>query len=449
MRAVLAVFAVLAAVTAAGCTKKDPLYCVGVTGGPCGDGGTMEATGGDGSGDGGARCDTDPQCAGVAGKNHCDMAAHACVECLADNQCGGSLHGCDINSHVCVPCTTSAGQCSDVTPICAGAVCSACKTDGDCVSAYGANPGVCMADGHCASDADTIYAVAPAVGSCATADGTLAKPFCTAGAAVAAASAGPKAIVVLRGDFGNVSTSATAAPVTVVGQSATINPGGNIYGIDVTTGTSTAATASLSVRDLTITGGTSTSGAAAAHVSGGGASLALVNVAIQGNAGGGVVAENGSLIVMDRCVVKGNGGLSLPGLKTAVSAFHITNSVFANSSSGASLDVSVPTGGDSVFRNNDLLGNAFGLLCSGSFASGLILFNNTTDTGPNCTPVSCCTGDPLLTADYHLMSGSPCLDRLSPDPLVPFDIDGQPRPQAPAGTAAPKSDCGADELVPQ
>jgi hypothetical protein len=103
----------------------------------------------------------------------------------------------------------------------------------------------------------------------------------------------------------------------------------------------------------------------------------------------------------------------------------------------------VPAGGAQVFKNNAIVGNATGIDCSGSFPSGLILFQNTTDTGVSCTPPVCCSGDPKLTADFHLMSGSPCIDQLTPDPQVPDDIDGQSRPQGASG----KSDCGADEFV--
>ncbi len=58
---------------------------------------------------------------------------------------------------------------------------------------------------------------------------------------------------------------------------------------------------------------------------------------------------------------------------------------------------------------------------------------------------TCCgTGDPdpKLDTTYHLMSGSPCIDKITATPLtLTVDIDGQSRP-APPGLL----DCGADEF---
>jgi hypothetical protein len=57
----------------------------------------------------------------------------------------------------------------------------------------------------------------------------------------------------------------------------------------------------------------------------------------------------------------------------------------------------------------------------------------------NCVLTACCPGvDPLLTADYHLMSGSPCIAQVASSMLVADDLDGQARP-------ATLSDCGADQ----
>jgi Right handed beta helix region len=382
-------------------------------------------------------CSSGTECAARdGGGSACNVDAGTCVECVAKSDCHTTAKPvCDTSVNACVGCLVSKTDCAGLTPICDTQACRACKIDADCVTALGSDPGICMPDGHCAAPSEVVYAVQPTSSSCSAANGLLATPYCTAQAAVDKASTGAASIVVLRGSFGNISESATSGQVTVVGQnSATIDPiAGD--GIDI------SGTANLYVRNLTITGGTSTSGVAA-HVGGANATLTLLNVRINGNAGAGVVAESGASIVMDRCVVTGSGGLAPADLKTTASPFKITNCVFASSSSGATLDSAVPTGKTGIFKNNTLVGNGTALQCSGSFASGLILYNNTNDVSPGCTPSPCCTGNPMLTSDYHLMSGSLCIDVLTPDTDVLDDIDGQVRPYN------LKSDCGADEYEP-
>jgi hypothetical protein len=53
---------------------------------------------------------------------------------------------------------------------------------------------------------------------------------------------------------------------------------------------------------------------------------------------------------------------------------------------------------------------------------------------------ACCTGDPMLSSSYRLMSGSPCIDKLAPMMSAVDDIDGEARPKG------AMSDCGADEF---
>lgn len=370
----------------------------------------------------------------TAPKPVCDTTAKSCVGCLASTDCTAPKPVCDTTAKSCVGCLVSATDCGGTKPICDTQDCRACKSDSECVTALGADPGLCMPDGHCASGAEVVYAIQPTTSNCGTADGTLAKPYCTAQAAVDAARMGTQRIVLFRGAFGNVVATSTPAQLTLIGQrGALINPGANIYGFDV------SGTASVFVRDLTITGGTSSTGAAA-HVGGVSATLNLVNIQISGNAGSGVVADGGGLIVMDRCVVKGGGGLAPPSLKTTASPFHITNSVFASSSIGASLDAA-PSGGDQTFKNNTIVANGSGTICTGSIQIAGSLFSGNTNDSIGCTVASCCgPGDPMLTADYHLMAGSPCIDQLTPDPMITHDIDGDPRP------IGLKSDCGADEF---
>jgi hypothetical protein len=399
---------------------------------------------------GGRACDTgsgkcvtcvgDGDCRTDGGTLVCDTGAHACVQCLLSTQCGGATPVCDTGAKTCVQCLMTS-QCSGTTPICntTAKLCHACKTDGDCVTAAGADPGLCAPDGHCVGTGEVIYAITPS--SCGVLDatyGTLAKPYCTARDAVAAAAGptAPKPFVVLRGNFGGFSVGATTGRVTVVGQGTVVlNPGSDPYAVE------SLGTSDVLVRHVSLMSGTS----GGAHVSGASAKLALVDVQVTASALSGVVADTGAALTLDRCVIKGNGGLALPALTTTNASFHITNTVLASSSIGASLGV-VPAGGEQLFKNNTIVGNGTAMRCFDVHSTtGLILQGNANAPDTTCVgAATCCTGDPLLTADYHLMPGSPCVDQLAFDPDVPDDLDGQARP---LGTSM-KSDCGADELGP-
>jgi len=433
----------------AACTKINPNYHKRQDGGTidihsdgseeAGSEARADVGGGDVPPDAPVGCTDDNGCKNDPAGPVCDVANRKCVHCLLDKDCrpDGGSSVCDKTAHTCVGCLVNDNACPASTPVCEATTnaCRSCKTDSECVAVGGADPGICASNGHCATNDEVVYAIQPTSSNCTTADGSLAMPYCKAQDAVTAARVGSKPFVVLRGSFGSISVNATGGRITVVGQgNAMVNPGGDLYGVDV------SGTADLAVRNLTVTGGTSATGGAA-HVNGAGATLTLVAVQMTGNTGAGVLAEGQSVLVMNRCVIKGGGGLAPAALKTTNSSFHVTNSVFASSSIGASLDSNVPGGGDRFFKNNTVVNNATGLVCTGLSLSGLISFGNTNDA-IGCTPTSCCTGNPLLTSDYHLMSGSPCVDQLDFDPQVPDDLDGQTRPQ---GTKA--DDCGADELV--
>jgi hypothetical protein len=397
-------------------------------------------------GDGGPQvCDTHTgTCVGCLGNGDCtaptalcDPTAKTCVQCLTSNDCKGTAAPvCDHNA--CVQCATSSDCQSATAPICDAHACRACRADGECP---GPGPGVCASDGHCALDSEVIYAVRPSTGSCQTADGTPANPYCGAQEALNATLNSGKRIIVLQGTFGVLMATTTPGQVTVVGKgatTATVNPGSD-YGVDV------SGSADLVVRNVRITGGTAQAGyGGGAHVSGAAARLTLQNVEISGNTGSGVTADSGATIVMNACVVKGMGLTTQSGLITNASAFRVTNCIFTNNASGASLSQNVPAGKDQVFKNNTLTSNVIGLICSGTFPSGLVFDGNGMAYTPDCMPAACCSGaqSPMLTPDGHLMSTSPCIDQLTPDPDVTSDIDGDPRPYNKL------SDCGADEYVP-
>jgi hypothetical protein len=443
----------LAALGICGCTRKNPDYCgpsytedsctlgpridVMTGGGGAGGGGDAGATDASDASDAGpvdtyTGCHSDDDCRMDPGGPACDLQKHVCVACTANKHCSPDAGKgvCDTTGEVCVACLADA-DCGGITPIChSDHTCQPCGADTECTATS-----ICLDDGSCPAIADVIYAAFPQSGTCTSADGTPSKPYCSAQAALDAASAGSKRIVVLKGNFGNISVTATPALIMVIGQGgAMVDPGANPYGIDV------SGLSDLFVRDLLITGAMGTS---AVHVSGANATLSLRNVHMTGNTSAGVIAEGGALLTMNRCVVEGKGTSSPAALQTTASAFHITNSVFASSSVGAALDT-VPAGREQLFKNNTIVGNALGMSCMGAFATGLLFDKNANIAFSPCAPPACCGAglDPMLTPDYHLMSGSPCINQLQPDPDVPDDIDGQRRPYG------MRSDCGADEYYP-
>jgi len=101
-----------------------------------------------------------------------------------------------------------------------------------------------------------------------------------------------------------------------------------------------------------------------------------------------------------------------------------------------------------VATNNTVFMNAAtGVSCSEAYSilASVVYGNSGPSQIAGCmTTTPCCgTSDPLLDATYHLMSTSPCIDKLTATMTTPAtDVDGQPFP-----TAAGKLDCGADQYV--
>jgi hypothetical protein len=96
----------------------------------------------------------------------------------------------------------------------------------------------------------------------------------------------------------------------------------------------------------------------------------------------------------------------------------------------------------SRFLNNTVVSNVgTGIACNTSATTivGSIAYGNAPDISL-CALTPCCSGNPALTPDYHLTSGSACIDQIDPTMSATHDIDGQTRPRG------PMSDCGADEF---
>jgi hypothetical protein len=376
--------------------------------------------GGDGAADVKIGCTLNQDCTAAAAPV-CQTTSGLCVGCLADADCKTTAKPvCDTTAKSCVACLASK-DCPDPTaPVCDSHACRSCIADAECPN----GPGVCMfhQDGRCATDAETIYVQKTAT---CPGSGSAASPFCKPQDAINALSAmsSPSAAttLVLRGPMplGSMNVGFTlAGELTVIGQAgAYVFPGVDV-GLQISDG------AQLYVRGLTVTGG--------------------ANV--------GMLANGNAVLRLDRCLVTSNAG---GGIQIDGAGFDIINTVIAKNGPGSDgpitwggflVSSAVPAGNPSRFVNNTVVdNNAAGASCVSPYAiGGSISFGNITGDGSGCTVTTCCTGDPLLTTDYHLMSGSPCIDQLAPALSVPDDIDGQVRPQG----ASLKSDCGADEYVP-
>jgi hypothetical protein len=229
-------------------------------------------------------------------------------------------------------------------------------------------------DGHCATDAETVY-VQNVVGTCVdsgTNAGSAATPFCTARYAVTTAiSTSGKDLVVAKGTVADFSIATPSKTLTVVGQNATITPGGaGADGIDITSGT-------VYLRGLTVQGATSTGmGINAAPTTGSTVTLYMNSCKVTNNAGGAILL-NGAAFDIENTTVTGNG----PG-------------TLGVASWGGILVNALPTSGSTnlnlvTVQNN----NGGGIACSGPIQGTGVLSTGNTNTvsqiGPACGFTSC------------------------------------------------------------
>lgn len=401
-------------------------------------------------------------CAADGGTPICDPSSGTCVGCLGDTQCPrGAAHICDTTAKRCVQCLQRSDCTSATAPICANQICRGCLTDAECL---GIGPEVCMVDtgGHCATDDETVYVKNDLLTNIVTCSnsraeaGSSAVPYCESQLAINAALRDPsqpadagtpdgataplKTLVVMRGpdQLANWTLDGGARTLTVVGQSgAWISPGPH-DGIALTSGT-------LYLRNLRV--GTAMPGVGIRATGG---ELHADRLVVDANNRGGVFLDNVSFAI-NNSVIAGNGQGFVGG--TSWSGIFIGT---------------VPDGGPASLINDTIVGNVTGgVVCmdgppptppapptlSRTRLSGLVFWGNTpgSDLLGNCSPTSitmpCCGTDnlnqplnPMLTATWHLMSGSPCIGKLPRNQSTGYDLDGQPR----TGTMV---DCGADEYV--
>ena len=379
--------------------------------------GATEATRGDASTDVARPCTGNGDCTMPDGGRACLVDAGLCVECVVSGDC-----------------KTAAA------PICETNACRACKTDAECP-----DPGICMEDGHCATGGEVLFVEYKPTG-CPGAAGTSASPYCLIADAIARLRTEPAVTVLaIRGPANDQLSLSLGGAFVVVGKTNSAGVGASIPAVASTA--ITIANADVLIRDLTVAAGTTP--ASRGVVAGDPLAKArLLRVTVSLGQGLGVSVSDGAGLDMDRCMVQNNSG---GGILTDGAGYSITNTVIANNGPGRT--GSTTWGGvflqnlpvDAVHRfvfDTVVNNNASGISCTGAYpVSASIIYGNTTGAGAGCAIATCCPDvDPRLTTDFHLMSGSACVDQVTDAMMVTHDLDGQPRPRG------PKSDCGADEL---
>jgi hypothetical protein len=152
-------------------------------------------------------------------------------------------------------------------------------------------------DGRCAKDDETIYVqkIATCPGSAATADGSIAKPYCSMDPAVAAAG-GARNLIVVRGTVGGAATGFNTGTqkVSIVGQMNASVAGASDPAIHVATG-------NLYVRSVKLSTGASIGCQADA-----GSTLRLDHAVVTGNSAGGILL-NGAAFDIQNTTISNNG----------------------------------------------------------------------------------------------------------------------------------------------
>lgn len=401
------------------------------------------------------RCGSSPEATCSAtrtpGKTKCEMMSGACVECLVDSECPGTRPFCDGNACIacsakpaitcamrepmlpvcdaskgdCVQCLTSA-NCPAEIPVCTPErTCRKCQQHTECAAS-----GVCLLNGRCAAQTDVIYVKA---GNCAG-TGEKTNPFCRPQDAVERlGSAGEtRRIVVLSGSLPTFQiTTGFGSPVTFFGQDmARVTGSSNPDVVRV------SGNAVVELNDIALGLGDGQVGLRVAN----GAQVTARQLVVDGTPTSGVgIVVAGSTLTLDRAIVRNAGG---GGIRTTDSAFAITNSVFDRNGT-IGVDLGAAPGKTQSFSYNTVLSHSVGLICTGSYPRGLILFGNTEATSGACTlPVDAFTDlDPQFnsTRPYRLTASSACcVNRGKAGEAPAHDIDGQMRDAMP--------DLGADEL---
>jgi len=459
----LAAAAAIAALPA--CTRNNPLYCERAE--DCQPGWDCDTLK--------RECIRDEHDAGWNGEGCADS-----TRCPAETPVCNADHMCE----ACAPGATGDADCTardDTLPICRDdGRCVACLDDDGCTDpltdfcdqASGVCRG-CIAHDECASEvcnigggtcltAGEIIYVDSGSGADGTSCGGQTSPCATIGGpdgALAKVAAGRRTVRIRTGTGYPEALDLDGISVVLVGPGAVLQP-------VVANSAAVVAhnAASVTIDGLQVTGADGATVGDGVRCSDAGTVVRIDRATVSDNDDVGIEVEAGCELRMSRTVVARN---LAGGVRIASDSFDLGNSFLVDNGDGAAAfgGLRINQSGDTTTRRLAFLtvaGNTSGTGASGIQCTGIgvavgssIVWGNSggAEVAALCSPTYSdveggATGDGNVDADplfvgggnYHITSGSPCIDAADPGATALVDIDGDLRP------AGAGRDIGADEV---